>query len=243
MFNTEFPIYGMMILLTLLVNIAVVVPVSKKYNFKKDEIICLLLYENFGIIYGAKILTFLHNFNALEGQFDFIALGMSSYGGLIGALLFLILFSLQFKKPLKDMLYIFMPSIPIMYSIGKIGCFFSGCCYGIEYNGFGSVTYNYSLAAPANIPLLPVQILETIFFMVIFIFMIFKHKKNQFDLRTIGISFILCSLSKFALDFLRHNTSSGFLSLNQILSIAFAIIGIGIIVIDTSSEPILARKA
>ena len=241
MFNTRFSVFGMMILLTFVVNIIVVALISKKYNFKKDEIICLLLYENFGIIYGAKILSFFHNYNKLEGKFNFFTLGMSAYGGLIGALLFLMLFSFQFKKPLKEMLYIFTPSIPIMYAIGKMGCFFAGCCHGIEYNGFGSVTYNYSLIAPANTPLFPVQIVETIFFMGIFIYMYIKHKRNQFDLGTVGIGFILSSSVKFALDFLRHDTSGG-LSLNQILSIIFALIGVGITVIGTRNIPILTKK-
>jgi len=237
-----FPIFAMMILLALVVNIIVVALLSKKYNFSKDEIICLLLYENFGIICGAKILTFINNYNELEGIFDFFALGLSAYGALIGALLFLMLFSFQFKKPLKEMLCIFMPSIPIMYGIGKIGCFLAGCCYGIEYNGFGSITYNYSLLAPVDTPLFPVQIVETIFFMGIFMYMIIKHKRNQFDLGTVGISFILCSSVKFALDFLRNDITREILSLNQLLSIAFALIGAGLSIIDTRSFPLLTSQ-
>jgi len=242
MFNISFPIFGMMLLLALAVNIIVVALISRKYNFSKDEIVCLLLYENFGIIYGAKILTFINNYSKLEGNFNFFAMAMTAYGGLIGALLFLMLFSFQFKKPLKELLYIFTPSMPIMYGVGKIGCFLAGCCYGIEYHGFGSVSYNYSLAAPADTPLFPIQIVETIFFMGIFTFMFIKHKRNQFDLGTVGISFILCSTAKFALDFLRNDIARVVLSSNQLISIAFAFIGVGITIIGTRNVPILTKK-
>ena len=32
-------------------------------------------------------------------------------------------------------------SLPAMYSISKLGCFFTGCCFGIPYNGIFSVYY------------------------------------------------------------------------------------------------------
>ena len=232
MFDIIIPFYSIMILLSLIANIIVVMIISKKYSFTRKEIICLLLYENVGIIGGAKILTFLQNNKELNGQFNFVSLGLSSYGAVVGALLFLILFILQFKKSLEEMLYIFMPSIPLMYGIGKIGCFLAGCCFGIEYNGFGSIVYNYSKSAPEHTHLFPVQIIETIFFFVIFAYMIIKHKKNEFDLKTAGISFISCGFSKFILEFFRASHIDKILSLTQTISILFILIGIGIVIRD-----------
>ncbi len=228
MINSKIPIYSIMILLSLIANLIVVALLSKKYKSTKIEIICLLLYENIGIIGGAKILTFLQNYKELNGQFNFLSLGLSSYGAVIGAILFIILFSFQFKKSLKEMLCIFMPSIPLMYGISKIGCFLVGCCYGIEYNGIGNVVYNYSSVAPKDIHLVPIQIIETIFFISIFIYMTLKHKKNQFSNKTLGIGFALCGFSKFILDFFRMSHVDEVISLNQIISSIFIIIGFAI---------------
>ena len=229
MYDFRIPIYSVMILLALVANIVVVALISKKYSFTKEEIICLLLYENVGIIGGAKILTFLQNYKELNGQFVFLRLGFTAYGAIIGALLFLTFFSLQFKKSLKELLYIFMPSIPLMYGIGKIGCFLAGCCHGFDYNGLGSVIYNYSKSAPKYTPLFPIQIIETIFFIGIFIYMITKHSRNQFVLKTLGVSFVLCGFSKFILDFFRASHLYE-LSLNQIISIVFIVIGLVLII-------------
>lgn len=236
MINTEIPVYSIMIFLSLVANIFVVAYTSKKYKFSKIEIICLLLYENTGIIFGAKLLTFLQNYKDLNENFNFLSLGLSSYGAVIGALLFLMLFSFQFKKSLKEMLYVFMPSIPLMYGIGKIGCFLIGCCYGINYDGWGSVLYNYSPVAPKHIHLFPVQIVEAILFIGIFIYLILKHKKNQFDLRVLGIGFILCGFSKFGLDYFRMSHIGKILSLNQIISLVFIVIGIIMIVIKLKKK-------
>lgn len=218
MFNVELPFYSIMILLSLIINIIIVPLISKRYNFDKKEIICLLLYENVGIIYGAKILTFLKKYNELDGQFNFISLGLTSYGAIIGALLFLILFNLQFKKSFKEILYIFMPSMPLMYAVGKIGCFLTGCCGGIT---LGHVK-------------IPIQVIETITFSCIFMYMIIKHIQNRFDLKVIGVSSIFCGSSKFLLDFFRESHIGLVLSFNQVISIFFIIIGIIIVIYNSN---------
>jgi len=132
-----------------------------------------------------------------------------------------------------------MPSLPLMYAIGKIGCFLVGYCHGIEYNGVFSVVYKYSNLVSSNISLFPIQIVETIFFLMIFIYMIVKHSKKQFNQKTMGISFILCGMTKFLLDFLRMSHKNIFLSLNQYISILFIIIGL---IIYYKSEKIQLKK-
>lgn len=214
MFDITTHFYSIMILLSLIVNIIIAMLISKKYSVSKKEMICLLLYENVGIIGGAKLFTFIQKYEELDGQFDFISLGLTAYGGIIGALLFLLLFSFQFKKSFKEILYIFMPSIPLMYGISKIGCYFASCCAGIEIN-----TYIF-----------PVQIIEAIVFILIFIYMLAKHDKNQFDLKTLGISAVLCGASKFMLDYFRYSHIGIVLSFNQIISIIVIIIGVIVII-------------
>ena len=75
-----------------------------------------------------------------------------------------------------------------MYAIGKIGCFLVGCCYGIKYSGIFSVVYNYSLHAPVGVSLFPIQLVESIVFLLIFIYMLNKKLQNKFNTQTIGIS-------------------------------------------------------
>ena len=225
MIHTNIPLYGIMILFSLFINIIIVMFIYKKYYFSEDEIIGALIYENIGIIFGAKLLTYMQNYN-LYSKFDFFSLGLSSYGAFIGAMISLFIFSLQFKKPLKNILFTFIQPIPLMYAIGKIGCFLAGCCYGIEYTGIGNIIYKYSKVAPNNIHLFPVQIAETFAFTIIFIYMIKKFIKNQFNWKTLGISFILCGLTKFCLDYFRASHINTLLSLNQLISLIFILIGI-----------------
>ena len=60
--------------------------------------------------------------------------------------------------------------LPLLYAVGKIGCFIAGCCYGIEYYGIGNVVYNYVPKSEIiGLHLFPIQIVESIVFFLIFI--------------------------------------------------------------------------
>ena len=225
MFNTNISLYGIMLVISLFSNVIVVLCIYQKYNLTRDEVIGALVYENVGIIIGAKFLTYLENLNIYK-NFDFLNIGLTSYGALLGAIICLFIFKIQFKKKAKDIYYTFLPSIPLMYAIGKIGCFLVGCCYGMEYNGPGNIIYNYSSTAPKNISLFPVQILETIIFTLIFIYTIKKTIKNKFNNKELGIFITLCGIAKFLLDFLRMKTTSNIFSTNQVLSLIFIFVGI-----------------
>ena len=170
MFQTNFSFYGLFIILAIICGLVIVYMNLKFLKFKKEETIGLLLYIALGCIFGAKYYTYFVNYQKYNGFFNFIRVGLSSYGAVIGILFMLLLFSKQYKKNFKDLLCILLPAIPFMYAVGKIGCFFAGCCYGIEYNGFLNVTYNYSAIAPKGMSLFPIQLLESIVFLIIFLY-------------------------------------------------------------------------
>ena len=90
----------------------------------------------------------------------------------------------------------------------------------------GNVVYNYSNSAPDGVNLFPVQLIETSVFLLIFIYMIFKYKKKQFDMKAFSFSIILCGLAKFILDYFRMSHNGVVISKNQIISIIFILLGI-----------------
>lgn len=229
MFNTKIPIYLIFIIIAIFSGLFITYKNTKHLNFRVEEKIGLLIYISVGTIFGAKYFTLLTNLKYYDEKANFKEIGLSSYGAIIGIILLLFLFSKQFKKSFKDLIYILLPSIPLMYGIGKIGCFLVGCCYGIEYNGPLSVTYNYSYSAPKGISLFPVQLLESIVFIIIFIYTYDKISKVKSNRQTIGKIFVICGASKFLLDYLRIRHTRLIISVNQIVSIFFILIGVYLI--------------
>lgn len=229
MFNTHISLYGTFLIIAIILGLFVVYLNSKRFDFNKDEIYALIVYIVIGTIFGAKYFTFFSNPQKYDWTFNFATMGLSSYGSLLGIIVVVFIFSKQFKRPLKDMFYIILPAIPLIYGVGKIGCFLAGCCYGFEYSGPLSITYNYSLDAPNGVSLFPVQILETIVFIFIFIYLFITVKKDKTNKNLIGKTFIMCGLAKFLLDYFRVNHTGQVISINQVVSIIFILIGIFLI--------------
>lgn len=169
------------------------------------------------ILFFGKIFTYLF-FNTKH--LHLYQLGLSSIGCLIGYLLSIMLFKIiikNFNKEINMSSFYFI--IPFAYSIGKVGCFFHGCCRGFIYNGFFSVHYNNY-----DNYYFPIQFVESLLFMLLFIVLNNNKEKRYMNQITV-ISFCLL---KFILDFFRYNHSS-LLSINQIFSLIIVLIEIIII--------------
>lgn len=207
-------VYPSMLILSILLNVVLVLIISKKFKYNFSEIVSMILVDTVGILIGGLLYT----------EIVYKGVGFSSLGGVIGGLIMLFIYSLILKKDYKYMLLLFMPSIPLMYAVGKIGCFVAGCCHGIPYDGFLHVTYNNSLVAPKGINFFPIQILETIVFFVIFILIIRKYIKNDISIKLIMKEIIICGMAKFILDFLRYDHVSKLITSNQIMCLVLVVI-------------------
>lgn len=221
------PIYSIFITLSLVVNCFVIFVLGNKQKMDKNTILCSLVYEMIGIIIGAKILNLIQ----VKENTSFYYAGFSAYGGVIGGIFSLIIFSKLYKVSILSLLNIYIPVLPLLYSISKLGCFFSGCCYGIEYNGPFNIVYGSSAVAPLGNNLFPIQLVESFMNLLIFFLVIYKYKACIETTRIIQKVFILCGLFKFSLEFLRSSWS-GVISSTQYISILFIVIGVILLIKD-----------
>jgi prolipoprotein diacylglyceryltransferase len=139
--------------------------------------------------------------------------GFSGMGGVIGMLLGVWIFTKIYKEHTAELCSTYIMSLGLLYAVSKLGCFFAGCCYGIEYSGIFSVTYvDQGLE---SVPRVPVQLMESVVFFAAFLAIHFLHKKNPQIV--IPVSLVSYSLLKFGLDFLRYYELRDGLSMNQIV--------------------------
>ncbi len=204
----KFPIYMSFILLSfILASIFIYIYLSKNKVNKKDILLYISMIIPFGLI-GSLIVGYIINNN----------LSLSSY---IGCFI-LIITSIFYEKinPSKDKYYIksTILSMPLLYGISKLGCHFAGCCYGIPYFGLLSVTYTAKL----NIPLFPIQLLESIIFTLTFVILLIVNKK--FKTNIIDLTIIICAFIKFLLDYLRYDHLTKIITTNQIISLLLIVI-------------------
>ena len=233
------PTYGLLAFTGIVVAICFgVFYFSKFYDIKKEDIFYASMFAIIGIGIGAKLLyiitilpDLIRNFNVLDWKTLMPRLlqgGFVFYGGLIGGVIGLYVYSKSFKISFKELCMVLIPVVPVFHSIGRIGCLLAGCCYGREYNGFGSITFYNSDLAPNGMPLFPMQIVESICNLTIFTIILLTYKRFKGTYKTIVLYCVLYSIVRFVLEFFRGDVARGIivLSTSQWISIALFIIGI-----------------
>lgn len=154
--------------------------------------------------------------------------GIVFYGGLLGGVAGAWWYSKRAPFNLGEYLDVCAPAIPLFHVFGRVGCFASGCCYGIECSwGF---YHDKALVSAANgVTRFPVQLLEaglnlllsaTLF--ALFWFFWQKWRAGSF----IRIYFAAYALIRFSDEFLRGDTYRGIwlgLSTSQWISLGILV--------------------
>ena len=172
------------------------------------------------------------------------AYGLTFYGWLFTACIFLLIYSRAVHISPAFMLNLFCPAFAAAQAWGRLGCFLGGCCYGqpsswgVVYP-VGSLPYTHFGATP----LLPVQLFECIYLAVLFIVLIvfirFKRRAVWY--------FILAPIGRFVLEFFRSDERGVLfketLSPSQWFSIVFFVVGIcWFLSIKKQGEKYVSRK-
>lgn len=96
--------------------------------------------------------------------------GLSFYGGLVAALLALVVFARRRGIPLMSLLDVAAPAAAIGQAIGHLGCLVGGDSYGVPSDLPWAVIYrNAGALAPQGIPLHPTQAYEAILLGMLFV--------------------------------------------------------------------------
>lgn len=247
LFNKFIPGYGLMITVGMIISNLIAIKIIKSNNLNFKYFILLEAYGLLGAGIGAKILYLIisyhqidwHRLNELPYINSLLQSGFVFFGGLLGALLSVIFFSylhhIDYKSYLQKTTFL----IPLTHAFGRIGCFMAGCCYGIPYNGFGHVVFPSNSLAPSNVPLFPIQLLESfcLFLLALLLYYLSKHS----NCNSVITYLLLYSIIRFFLEFLRYDSQRGHVlifSISQWISI-FLIIST---LLYTLIKHLLSRK-
>jgi len=211
--------------------------IGRKRGLDEIHILYMLLYSFIGVFVGGHILYGITNFSILvqalqsPGSLDsFHAViqliatvfgGSVFYGGLIGAVLIIFIYIRCHRLPAGPYTDTVALAIPLFHVFGRIGCFLSGCCYGIEWSR--GWTYRYCLIESANgVPRFPVQLVEAGLNLALFFLMYACVRKNKLKDRILALYFSIYPVYRFILEYFRGDEYRGFLgifSTSQIISI------------------------
>ncbi len=219
-FGRNFPLYGVLIWCGVPISVAVALFICPRKDTERDEIIYSGVYTLVGAMIGAKLLFIIVSLPQIIAQkiglLDLIGGGFVFYGGLIGGALGLLIYCKQFQMNFVTLAETYAAVLPLGHAFGRVGCFFSGCCYGIAYDGPLCYTYRTALAAtPIGVPLLPVQLIEAGCLLIIFAVLLTVYLKKGKHVGTVFPLYLLSySLLRFVLEFFRGDRERGILLLS-----------------------------
>lgn len=228
-FTKQIPVYGICFFAGIIASAVAALFIQKKKSVERYDLAYSAVYTMIGAMIGSKLLFVLVSYKQIMdlglGIEAVIKGGFVFYGGLIGGAAGLFIYCKQFKLQFSHFSDIYVTVLPIGHAIGRLGCFFGGCCYGIPYSGPFSVTYAESadFSTPLNTPLFPVQLFEAAVLVILFICFVYLYHKNA---EKRGLQTILYALSysviRFSLELLRGDSERGkflYLSTSQWVSI------------------------
>ena len=188
--------------------------------------LCLMFYAAFYL--GAVLLGFITVFISIPSLISgfsgstidwirLVAANKSLYGGLILALCLSPFFARLMGRSMGDILRLLMPLIPFLLFFGRLGCFMSGCCYGVEADW--GLCFPEGGAAPAHTPLVPTQLISAAAQLLLFVLLLVLRRRMKGEELAL-VYLALYVTFRFVLEFWRGDTIPlGFLSLNQWISL------------------------
>jgi len=193
--------YTFFVMLGVLVGLAVYYYEAKKYNQFGANSFNIILGALIGGTIGAKILDW-----AIEYKYffqnifstDVIFYGRTIVGGLIGGTIGVnIVKKILGTKEKKG--NFFAPAIAIGVAIGRLGCFFVGCCYGKATSLPWGVNFGDGILRH------PTQLYESLFMFGMFFYLLSVRDKDKNPGRLFKILMVLYFTFRFFIEFIRVN--------------------------------------
>ncbi|MBN1627543.1 MAG: prolipoprotein diacylglyceryl transferase [Deltaproteobacteria bacterium] len=178
--------YGLLIAIGFVSGLIVAIRIGKRHGIDSQHIMDMSLLLIISGIIGSRIIYVLMNASYyLENPLDIFKIwqgGLVFSGGLLGAVIAGWFYIRRHGFNIWQIGDIYAPAIAIAQSIGRIGCFMAGCCYGRPTSVSWGVTFtNPDSIAPLNIPLHPTQLYSSFSNLIIFIIVMILGSRKKFD--------------------------------------------------------------
>lgn len=126
--------YGVMLVIGFLAAVYVIRRLSRNITPDPQMITNASLYFLVAGVVGARVFYVIHYFDTFRG--DLLSVfaiwdgGLELFGGILAAITVIVLYMRYHKLPIRQYLDILAIGLMFALACGRIGCFFSGCCFG-----------------------------------------------------------------------------------------------------------------
>jgi phosphatidylglycerol:prolipoprotein diacylglycerol transferase len=250
--------YGVLLAAAYLLGLKLAMVRGKSRGLDQTRVLDLGIYIIISALVGAKLLLLITDFRSfVSSPAELLNLARSGgvfYGGLILAVAVALWYIRRIGLPLWTTCDVFAPGIALGHVVGRMGCFFAGCCYGKPTNLPWAITFTDPFAAsnvgtPLNIPLHPTQLYEAgAEALILILLLVTEPRGKRYPGRTFWLYMLLYAISRFVIEMFRDDPRGtvGMFSTSQFISIILAPLAVIMLVYlrrGSAPAPKVARKA
>lgn len=183
-----------------------------------DDLLHIGLLAGVGALVGAKLLHLITMLPVLVRTRELwmaqpslllplLQSGFVFYGGLLGGLFAVWLYCRRYAVPLAIVAGLVTPAVPLFHAFGRVGCFLAGCCWGVPWHG--GVVFHESAGAPNGVALFPVQLVEAVCNLALFLLLAVLSRRLVEKWRVLPLYLGLYACLRFVLEFFRGDAARG----------------------------------
>ena len=198
--------YGFAVAVAMIVSLILAERRAWRFGLEKNTVADLLFaLFIFGVL-GARAMFVWQHWDDYTGDrwgiFRIQEGGLVWYGGLFGAMLFGMIYALWRKWPVLKLCDFFAPIAALAHGIGRLGCFFNGCCYGKRTESFLGVHFPEDAYAK-----IPIQLYEALGLFIISAFLFSYSQKPRRPGNVLWVYLVLYAALRFFIEFFRGDNA------------------------------------
>jgi phosphatidylglycerol---prolipoprotein diacylglyceryl transferase len=201
--------YRLMVILAIVAIVLIASREARRVHLRVEIIYSLALWAVIAGLLGARVLHVIDQwgyYSAHPAQIVGFG-GLGVYGAVLGAALATGVFALRERLSFYRLGDVIAPGAVIGQAIGRLGCVFDGCCYGLPTTLPWGITYSDPASyAPLGISMHPTQVYLMLWNLAVFVVLWSLRKR----LTPVGSLFLLYlslyALGDFGIRFLREGT-------------------------------------
>jgi phosphatidylglycerol---prolipoprotein diacylglyceryl transferase len=223
--------YGLLLAVAFLAGLWVASRQAKRAGLDSNRVTDMAVWVLIAGLVGAKLMLVVVDWRHYSGNpgqlWSLFQSGGVFYGGLLGGMLTAWWYARRYSLPAWPTADVLAPGVVLGQAIGRLGCFFAGCCYGKPANVPWAVTFTDPYASrhvgtPLDIALHPSQLYESLACFLVFFFLLWLAPRKRFAGQVVLAYAVLYSVARFGLEFLRGDPERGGawgLSTSQIVAV------------------------
>ncbi|MBM4316823.1 MAG: prolipoprotein diacylglyceryl transferase [Deltaproteobacteria bacterium] len=230
--HIRIPTYGFLLATAFSTGYLLTLKRAIKENISTKHIENFFLIAVLSSIFGARL------FHVLFEEFSYYSRhpekvfalwegGYTFYGALLSSFFFMWLYTRWQKLSFLEMMDLCCPGGALGLFIGRLGCFFAGCCWGSPSSLPWAVAFNApeSLSSSGNVRVHPTQVYEALIGLVLFFYLTWRFKNRKYVGQIFLQTITFYSLGRFGIEFFRGDEYRGYLfngliSYSQFVSLA-----------------------